>query len=70
MTLEETVLLATSDKEFMRHYKRLTGATLGGGPPIYRMIDKATGKTDAEWYKLFDFIRDYVYLPVLMKEER
>lgn len=67
MRLEEAIMECVGNKELMREYKRLTGARLGGGPPIHRMIDTATGFADAEWYKFFDFVRDYIYMPVLLK---
>lgn len=68
MTLEDAITEAVNNRELVREYKRLTGAQLGGGAPIKRMIDKATGFADKEWFDFFNFVRDYIWMPVLMKQ--
>lgn len=65
VTLETTINLCLENKDFMQQYKRLTGAKLGSGSIISNMIDKATGFDKKEYIELFDFIKNYVYLPYL-----
>ena len=63
LSLEETIKICLDTQEFMPQYRRLTGANLGYGNPIHKMIDRATGYDEVEAKKLFDFIRDYIWIP-------
>jgi hypothetical protein len=59
--------------EFMAEYRRLTGSTLGldDRTPIARLVDEATGHGpwDGEWRDFFLFVRDFVWLPVVLAGE-
>ncbi len=44
------------NQEFIKQYKRLTGARLGGGPPVDRLIDQQSGYGNKEWFEFFDFV--------------
>lgn len=67
MTFQTCVEECLKAPEFIQQYKRLTGASLGSGKPIERMIDESTGLMEKEYFDLFNFIRDYIYLPVIAK---
>ena len=65
--------------DLIKQFNRLNGTHLGEDkrPPIVMMIDKQTGyqdvldKRDMEEFKQFaDFVFQYIYLPLLMKENR
>lgn len=64
-SLEETIRVCLNTPEFMREYKRLSGASLGSGSPISVMIDKSTGYNEVEAKALYEFIRDYIWKPVI-----
>jgi len=64
-SLEETIMVCLNNPEFMREYKRLSGASLGSGSPITVMIDKSTGYDEVEAKALYEFIRDYIWKPVI-----
>lgn len=68
ISFEETVKVCLNTPEFMENYKRLRGVALGSGSPIERMVDEATGRMKKEMFDLCDFIRDYVWLPVVTKQ--
>lgn len=78
MTFERAVFACWDNAEFMRQYRRLTGAQIGLRPtrdPFSAMIDAATGVPTIdpkEAADFFRFVRDYVWIPVLAKilEER
>jgi hypothetical protein len=66
ISLEETIELCLKDKEFIRQYEKLTeglGANFIVFSPMERMINKATGYDEKQTKKLFDFIRDYIWIP-------
>ena len=64
-SLKATINTCLGTPDFMKEYRRLTKARLGTGSGIEIMIDKATGYDEKEAKDLFDFIRDYIWLPVL-----
>lgn len=76
-TFEQAVRETYSNQEFMREYRRLKpGCKLGLSDtrkPIERMIDEACGRpapeapTNDEWFEFFNFVRDYVWMPVIAK---
>lgn len=66
VTFEEAVKMCVENKEFIVEYKRLTGARLGSGTPWEKLIDQATKYQDKEWFDLFNFIRDYIWMPVVL----
>lgn len=68
ISFEETVKVCLNTPEFMEEYARLKGVALGSGSPIERMVDEATGRTKKEMFDLCDFIRDYIWLPVVTKQ--
>ena len=63
-SLRDAISECINNPEFVKEYRRLTGHSLERGNPLDFMIDEATGKLDDEANQLFDFIRDYVWLPV------
>jgi hypothetical protein len=67
----EAVHATFFNREFMSNYRRLTGSKLGldSRSGIERAIDEATGfdPHEPEWGPFFEFVRDYVWLPVLWK---
>ncbi len=65
ISLEETIQKCLKNEELITQYKRLYGARLGGGAPIERMIDKATNYEQEEWRRFFDFVKHYIWLPLL-----
>ena len=68
MTFEQCVKEAWNTPDLVEQYKRLTGARLGGGLPIERMIDDASGFKEKEYTDFFNFVRDYIWIPVLLKK--
>lgn len=64
MTFEECVEACLDNEEFMREYNRLNGITFQRGG-LEAAIDKATGKFEDDAKQLFEFIRDYTWLPTL-----
>ena len=70
-TLTAAIRLTISNEEFMHHWRRLTGTTIGldTRTPLDRMIDKATGHepevNEPEARELYEFIRDYIWAPSL-----
>lgn len=63
-----------NNAEFMAHYRRLTGHALGADKrsTIEHLVDRATGYKpssvdEAEAVEFFDFVRDYIWIPVLAK---
>ena len=53
LTFEECVKIVVNDEDFMREYKRLN--------PYFK-VDEKNSK------KLFDFIRDYMWIPALKEQ--
>ena len=70
ISFEKTVQFCLDTPEFMENYRRLRGVSLGlrSRSPIALMVDKATGREEKEMFELCDFIRDYVWLPVVTKQ--
>lgn len=76
-TFEDAVLATWNNREFMENYCRLRGAkTLLAAPDsrsaIERMVDEAAGHQPyaidkREAHEFFEFVRDYVWLPVLQR---
>lgn len=71
-TFEQCVWACWNSGPFMREYRRLSGHALGEDrrEPIERMIDAATGYTpkpleEAEGRAFLEFVRDYVWRPLL-----
>lgn len=67
VTFEETVETCLDNPDFMREYRRISNARLGTGDGLTIMIDKATGYDKKEAFELFEFIRDYVWIPSQLK---
>lgn len=60
------------NQTFMHEYRRLSGHALGldKRTPLDRMIDQASGYVpppldDAEMHAFFEFVRDYIWMPVV-----
>lgn len=68
ISLEQAITEAINTSELIQQYERLTGARLRGGAPIEQMIDKSTGYDKEQWNRFFDFVRDYIWMPVIIKE--
>jgi len=70
ISFEETVRTCLDTPEFMENYRRLRKVSLGlqSRSPIEWMIDEATGREKKEMFDLCDFIRDYIWLPVVTKQ--
>ena len=64
-SLEMAIKTCLSTPDFMKEYRRLSGHSLGRAAPIIMMIDKATGKTDAEAKEFFEFVREHIWWPVV-----
>lgn len=67
LTFEKTVEECLKCPDFVKQYRRLRGARLGLGSPLEKMIDEATGFSKHEWNEFFDFVRDYVFMPTLLR---
>lgn len=63
VTLETAIKTCLDNPEFMKEYRRLSGAHLGKGDGLSIMIDQATGYDKKEANDLFEFIRDYIWIP-------
>lgn len=64
----EVVFLTLDNKEFVQNYDRLRGTNISktkSRTPIEQMIDEVTGKEKEELFKFFDFVLNYVFLPVM-----
>lgn len=68
LSLEETIKECLANKELVIQYRRLTGARLGMGSPIERIIDEKTGYDEKEFFDFFNFIKDYIWMPLITKE--
>ena len=68
ISFEETLEECLKTPELLKEYRRLTGARLGNGSTIEMMIDKSTGYHDKEWKDFFDFVRDYIWMPVVTNQ--
>ena len=69
ITLKKCIEEALKTPELIEQYKRLTGARLSlGERNLIEMIDKATGFQQKEWFDFFNFVRDYVWIPLLFKK--
>jgi len=71
ITLEEAIVESLNTPELINQYQRLTGSRLIGKAPIDLMVDRATGYDDTkEWFKFFDFVKNYIWIPVLLKAKK
>lgn len=64
ISLEACLNYAINNQEFVEQYKRLTGARLGSGAPIERIVDESTGLLEKELRDFFDFVKEYVWLRI------
>lgn len=63
ITLEQCIKEACTNKELLEQFDRLAGTSLTKKKaPIEKMIDEHTGLMKDEWFRFFNFIRDYVWL--------
>lgn len=65
-TLRAAIEVCLATPEFMAEYRRLTGHALGTGTPLDREVDRVTGRLDTEAEQFFTFVRDHVWLPVVI----
>lgn len=69
ITLETCIREALNTPEFIEQYNRLNGSRIGKPrAPIEQMIDKITGYEKDQMYKFFNFVRDYVWIPLLYQD--
>lgn len=61
----ECVNYCLSNQEFLAEYDRLHSTNFTKLNSLNGQIDIATGHIDAQLRTLFDFIRDYIWLPTL-----
>lgn len=66
MTLQETIECCCKQPELIREYERVRGVKLRNRSPIESLVDEATGYRKEKWMEFFDFIRDYIWMPVLL----
>ena len=66
-TLEETIKMCLENQDFIKEYERLLGQKLVAGSPIEKMIDEATGYDKKLTNDFFNFIRDYIWMPVVVE---
>lgn len=69
MTFEECAQEAMRCPELLKQYDRLNGTRLSAGSsaPIETMIDEITGYKEKQWHDFLNFVRDYIWLPVVRK---
>ena len=67
MTFKDVVHEVISHPEFLKEYDRLHGTTFSRYS-LDHLIDKATGKFEEDAVELFNFIRDYIWIPILAEE--
>lgn len=67
ISLEETIKECINNKEFMREYERLNKVNFSITSPIIAAIDNATGYDKKRITDLFDFIKEYIWLPLMVK---
>ncbi len=76
-TFPQCVLACWDNADFMREYRRLTGAAIGEDKrsALDRLIDAATGHTppvfdDRELEAFFEFVHDYIWSPLVAEHLR
>lgn len=67
ITFAGAVMECFNDKDFMREYRRLAKTDFGLSRGIEYEIDVATGRFDAEARKFFDYVREFVWLPIVAR---
>lgn len=68
-TFDDCLRLCANEPTFVDEYDRLTGSNLSmRGTPLDLLIDKATGRTDAELIKFARFVWECVWVPFKVKE--
>lgn len=77
ITFEQAALGCLENSEFMANYRKLRGSRVGLNTrsPIERMVDEACGAppgdvSEQEWREFFEFVRDYVWHPVIVEQSR
>lgn len=66
MNFEDCVNMCLNNREFLQQYDRLSNTCFASSSTFEAQIDKATGKLAKDYKELFDFIRDYVWVPVVV----
>jgi hypothetical protein len=67
VTFEEVVLVCWHHPEFVHHFNRLNGTSLGKDKrlPIEKLVDQAAGYEpgidEKEAFQFFDFVKDVVW---------
>lgn len=64
-TLEETIKLCIQTPELIKEYERLLDKKFVPSSPIEKMIDEATGYDKKLAHDFFNFVRDYIWMPVV-----
>lgn len=74
ITLQETIQEAINNPDLVAQYERLKKVKLfQKRTPIETLIDEATGYhglNEKDLKEFFDFVRDYIWLPLLTKETK
>jgi len=71
ITLKMAIEESMNTPELIEQYERLKKVKLfPNRSPIAMMIDEATGYhglVEKDWKDFFDFVRDYIWLPVVLQ---
>lgn len=68
ISFETCVMECIKNKEFMEQYRRLTWSRIWlNTSPINTMIDEATGYDKKQYKELFDFVMEFIFIPLLSK---
>jgi hypothetical protein len=69
MNFQQTLMHCAANKDLIENFDRLRGTNLSRrGSPLALAIDDSTGRTDADLKLFVDFVRTYVYMPLLTSE--
>lgn len=68
MTFVDCVNECLKDRAFLAEYDRLHNTRFTNLKGLEALIDEATGKLEQDFAELFDFIRDYIWLPCIQDE--
>lgn len=67
MTFADVVHECLQNQELVRHFNRLSGASIGTGG-IAGAVDEATGKRDADILAFIRFVDEYIWQRVAKRE--
>jgi hypothetical protein len=67
ITFEDAVRECLGNASFMREYRRLAKTDFGTSRGINLSVDLATGHFDAQARAFFDFVMEFVWLPLVAR---